>query len=133
MLSTTPQIIHLDVAWKMLRARIIWILVMSDKYDSEYQGLPINSPATTNPKIYNLQPTQALNSTGSQLLGLMRDIPYVVEAAMKRQKRRIVKGRHFKEIWDVLDQLTVVFPHCNTKTDPCMISYDQFGNVIACP
>ena len=95
----------------MLRARIIWIPVIFEKYNSKYQGLSINSPATTNPELYNPQPMQAFHSMGSQLLGLMRNILYMAEAAMERQKRRIAKGRKFKEIWDVPDQLAAVFPY----------------------
>lgn len=82
MLSAFPQISYLNTTWKMLRARIIQIPVIFDKYGSEYQGLPIHSPTTINPKLFNLLLLHVSDSIW--LVKMVMNIPYMTKAASKR-------------------------------------------------
>ena len=132
-LAVAPQLAHLNATWKMLRARISWVTAIFEKYDLEYQGIPANSPATTNPELYNPQPMLALDTLGSHLMEMMRNISYMAEAASEWQRRRIAKGRGFEEVWRELDQLMAAFPPCNLELGLRVISYDLVGNMISRP
>ena len=125
MLLATPKLAHIDATWKMLRARIAHILTIFKKYDLEYQGLPAQSPATTNPELYNPQPGFSFDTTSSYLTEMMRNIPYMSEVVSERQLRRIAKGRGFEEVWGEPDRLTAAFPRCDPEANPRTITYDS--------
>ena len=133
MLSAAPKLAHIDATWKMLRARIARVLTIFEKYDLEYQGLPAQSPATTNPELYNPQPGFSFDTAGSYLTEMMRNIPYMSEVVSERQLRRIAKGKGFKEVWGEPDRLTAAFPRRDSKANPHTITYNSIGNVVSRP
>ena len=131
MLSAASKLAHIDVTWKMLRARIACVPTIFEKYDLEYQGLPAQSPATTNPELYNPQPGFSFDTTGSYLTEMMRNILY--KAVSERQLRRIAKGRGFEEVWGEPDRLAAAFPRHDPEANPHTITYDSIGNVVSRP